>query len=496
MPMVPFITETYQHRSSNVAASQTLNLYPELVGPDSKGAARVDIILIGTEGTKVFSELDTLPSNVNCRGMYYTATSRSFVVYGPNLVELDPNGVEIIRSTALGTLSSVVSMVDNGRELIICDGQNLFSYDLDANTISSPVLPFTNPTKVLYLNQRFVVINNGTDSVNPSISTKNRFYWSDLNDGNSWPDLNFASAEQSADSIISFASRQNQIWFFGERSYEVWGIAANPDLPFSFVDGSATNVGCGAKNSVVSFSDNVFWLGSSSAGTNQIFMSNGYNHRRISNHSIENILNDTGDRTDDAISFSYQSNGHIFYVITFITANKTFTYDVLTDMWHERGTRDPLFNIVNRWEPIFASYAFGKTIVGDSKTSKVLQLDLNKYDEWDSRPIVRQHQSPIYWDDLRTVIHRRFLLDMENGVGLQNGQGSNPQVMLQHSDDGGHTWSSERWTTIGRIGKFESQCSWRFLGRARERVYRVRITDPIKVTLIGARVISETVRNP
>ena len=85
---------------------------------------------------------------------------------------------------------------------------------------------------------------------------------------------------------------------------------------------------------------------------------------------------------------------------------------------------------------------------------------------------------------------------MENGVGLQSGQGSDPQVMLQHSDDGGHTWSSERWTNIGRIGSYKSRSSWRFLGRARERVYRVRITDPIKVVLIGARVISETLANP
>ena len=495
MPMAPFITETYQHRSSNVSASQTLNLYPEMVGQDSKGAARVDIILVGTEGTEIFSNLDSLPSNVNCRGLYYTATSRLFAVYGPNLIEIDSNGVETVRSTALGTLSSVVSMVDNGKYLVLCDGQNLYSFDLDTNVITTPTLAFTNPTKVLYLNQRFVVINNGLE-VGTTKSSKNRFYWSALNDATSWDVLNFATAEQSADNIISFSARQNQIWFFGERSYEVWGIASNPDLPYSFVDGSATNVGCGAKNSVVSFSDNVFWLGSSSAGTNQVFISNGYNHRRISNHAIENLLNDSGDRTDDAVGFSYQSNGHVFYVLTFIAINKTFVYDVLTDMWHERGTRDPLLNIVNRYEPIFAAFAYGKTVVGDSKTSKVLRLNLNKYDEWDSRPIVRQHQSPIYYNDLREVIHRRFLLDMENGVGLQSGQGSDPQVMLQHSDDGGHTWSSERWTNIGRIGSYKSRSSWRFLGRARERVYRVRITDPIKVVLIGARVISETLANP
>ena len=81
MPMVPFVTETYQHRSPNVSASQTLNLYPELVGPDSKGAARVDSILVGTPGTapstflevgaaaKVLSKLG-VPMNVRWSAFY------------------------------------------------------------------------------------------------------------------------------------------------------------------------------------------------------------------------------------------------------------------------------------------------------------------------------------------------------------------------------------------------------------------------------------------
>jgi Neuraminidase (sialidase) len=121
---------------------------------------------------------------------------------------------------------------------------------------------------------------------------------------------------------------------------------------------------------------------------------------------------------------------------------------------------------------------------------------LNKYEEWDGRPIVRQHQSPIYWDDLKVLIHRRFELDIETGVGLQSGQGSDPQIMLQYSDDGGHTWSSERWTSIGKVGEYKSRASWRSLGRARERVYRVRISDPVNVTIMGGRVIAEITGNP
>lgn len=494
--MVPFVTETYQHRSPNVSASQTLNLYPELVGADSKGAARVDAILIGTPGTEVFSDIEALAPSTNCRGLHYTADSRLFGVYGPNLIEIDSNGSPQIKSSSLGTLSSIASMSDNGKDLIIADGQNLYVFNLANDTLSTPILPFTNPSKVGYFNQRFFAINEGHENGDPTISTKNRFYWSDLNKADTWEDLSFASAESSADPIIAFEVRQDDIWFFGPRSYEAWRTSPNPNLPVQRVSGSATEVGCGAKNSSTTIAENIFWLGSSSAGTNQIFMTNAYSHRRISNHAIENILNDSGDRTEDAIGFSYQENGHVFYVISFITLNKTFVYDIATDMWHERGTRDPLLNIVNRWEPVFSVFAFARVVVGDSKNAKVLRLSLNKYEEWDGRPIVRQHQSPIYWEDLRILVHRRFLLDIATGVGLQTGQGSDPQVMLQYSDDGGHTWSSERWTSIGKVGEYKDRASWRSLGRARERVYRVRITDPVSVIIMGGRVIAESTSNP
>ena len=75
---------------------------------------------------------------------------------------------------------------------------------------------------------------------------------------------------------------------------------------------------------------------------------------------------------------------------------------------------------------------------------------------------------------------------METGVGIQLGQGSNPQAMMQYSDDGGHTWSSERWASLGKIGAYSTRVVWRNNGRTRQRVYRVTVSDPVKVVMIGA----------
>jgi len=72
-----------------------------------------------------------------------------------------------------------------------------------------------------------------------------------------------------------------------------------------------------------------------------------------------------------------------------------------------------------------------------------------------------------------------FELDMEVGVGKEVGQGTEPQVFLQYSDDGGFTWSSEIWLNIGPLGNYRRRVIWRRLGIARDRVWKVSGSDPV-----------------
>ena len=68
------------------------------------------------------------------------------------------------------------------------------------------------------------------------------------------------------------------------------------------------------------------------------------------------------------------------------------------------------------------------------------------------------------------------------------GQGSDPQIMLQYSDDGGITWSNELWETLGKLGKYRTRVEWRRLGRSRDRVFKVKVSDPVFVQLNEAYI--------
>jgi hypothetical protein len=88
------------------------------------------------------------------------------------------------------------------------------------------------------------------------------------------------------------------------------------------------------------------------------------------------------------------------------------------------------------------------------------------------------------------------ILTTESGVPLTVTSSAilttSPKVMLRWSDDGGHTWSNEHWTSIGRLGEYGHRAFWRRLGmtlKLRDRVYELSGTDPVKITIMGAELI-------
>ena len=79
----------------------------------------------------------------------------------------------------------------------------------------------------------------------------------------------------------------------------------------------------------------------------------------------------------------------------------------------------------------------------------------------------------------RMIIHEAQL-DME--VGFNN---VNAKVGLRMSKDGGVTWSNINEAYTGNIGENRKRVIWRRLGQARDCIFKIVITDPIPIRLIG-----------
>ena len=87
------------------------------------------------------------------------------------------------------------------------------------------------------------------------------------------------------------------------------------------------------------------------------------------------------------------------------------------------------------------------------------------------------------------VHYGSFQLDVQTAVGLNGaGQDSDPQVMLEVSNDGGNTWGRPVWRSAGKIGEYTKRLIWNRMGASRDRVFRIKMTDPVKWVILGAYV--------
>jgi len=290
---------------------------------------------------------------------------------------------------------------------------------------------------------------------------------------------------------VGLIADHRELWVFGTDSVEVWYNAGAADFPLQRIQGAFNEIGCVSAYTIAKMDNGLFWLGTDARGQGIVYRANGYTGVRISTHAIEYAIAQYGN-ISDALAYTYQQEGHAFYVLTFPSGNATWVYDVATQAWHERaGLNNGEFM---RHRSNCQCNFGGNIVVGDFENGNIYTFDLDVYaDNGGVQKWLRSWRAlPTGQNNLKRTAHHSLQLDCEAGVGLNLGQGSDPQVMLRWSDDGGHTWSNEHWSPLGKIGAYGQRTFWRRLGmtlKLRDRVYELSGTDPNKIAIMGAELI-------
>jgi hypothetical protein len=502
----PILGSSYVARSINAADARMVNLFPEIVPEAGKEPA----FLNRAPG---LNRLNTI-GNGPIRGLWAFSSNdgTGFVVSGTQLFKID----NAYTPTLIGNVSGTgpVSMADNGTQLFIaCNGPS-FIYNANTNAFGPITDPdFPGAVTVAYLDGYFVFNEPNSQ----------RMWVTALLDGTSIDPLEFASTEGSPDGLVAVIANFREVWAFGTNSIEVWSDTGALDFPLERIPGAFNELGCAAPYSIAKMDNGLFWLGRDRRGQGMVYRANGYAGQRISTHAVEWQIQQYADITD-AIAYTYQQDGHSFYVLIFPTANTTWVYDVATQAWHERaGFANGAFT---RHRSNCQMSFNNEIVVGDFENGNIYSFDLEDYsDNGQIQKWLRSWRAlPTGQNNLKRTAHHSLQLDCESGVGLtgysvaaiylqtendtylitESGdrliteqenvitQGSDPQVMLRWSDDGGHTWSNEHWVSIGKIGEYYRRAIWRRLGmtlKLRDRVYEVSGTDPVKIAIMGAELI-------
>lgn len=466
----PILGSAYTARSVNAACNRMVNLYPEIVPEGGKEAA----FLTRCPGLTLKGNAGDGP----IRGEWGFG-GYAYIVSGDELYKMSSDYTSVLLGRVSG--SGPVSMADNGTQLFISCNPEAFIYNASTNVYAQITdIDFPGSVTVAYLKGNFIF--NEPDS--------QKLWSTKLLDGTSIDPLAFSSTETSPDLLSSVFVNHQELWGFGTNSTEIWYNSGNTDFPLSPIEGAFIELGIDAPYSVAQLDNTVFWLGGDNRGRGIVYRASGYRGERVSTHAIEWQIQSYGD-ISDAIAYSYQQEGHSFYVLTFPTVGKTWVYDVSTTSWHERqGFDNGLFV---RQRPNSQLVFNNEILLGDYENGNIYAYDLDNYtDNGDAVKWLRSWRAfKTGGNNLKRSAHHSLQLDIETGVGLSSGQGSDPQVMLRWSDDGGHTWSAENWRSMGEIGAYSTRVIWRRLGmtiKIRDRVYEVSGTDPVKVTIMGAEL--------
>jgi hypothetical protein len=450
----PLPISSQEVRSKPASTARLLNCYAEQLPNEAKSP----VLLTRTPGVHSWT---TVGAGV-IHGVH-AALGSLFVVSGSKAYEVNSSGT----ATELGNVGGVTNLdIDsNGSAVVFVNEPN--AYVWDGSTFSQ--ITDSDFTSRGAADVEFV--DNWLLFREPN---SGRMFGADLGSATSFDALNFVTAEGFPDDLVGLKVDHRQVFLFGSQTIELWENTGIAGFPFERAINGLIEIGCLNGRTVCKQDNSVFWL----ANDYTVRRLDGTTPQRVSNHAVEQSL--VTATIDSGKAYAYSQDGHLFYVLTF--PEVTWVFDATTGQWHQRQTYGQDY-----WIAGCHAQAYGREIVGDSTSNKLGYIDPETYTDWDQTVRVEWTYQPIYAES-NLAFHDRLEIVLETGVGLTTGQGSNPQMMLSYSNDGGKTWTALPNKSIGPIGRYDTRVIWNRLGSSRQRVYRAAVSDPIPIAITDTQV--------
>jgi hypothetical protein len=533
---IPFVGGGYSGRSTNLNAQVCQNWYLEIDQQEGKSPKA----LINTPGMLLWGTSGTASV---VRGLYVWS-GYLYAVVGNTLYRFDSIHLPTNVGT-LGTSTGKVFMAGGTTHLCIVDGTDGYYQTAFPSTTLNTIIDVdfpSAPTSLTYQDGYFIVTKADSDS----------FFISASEDASSWDGLDFASAEDTPDDALVVVSRNRELWVFGEVTTEVLYNSGDTDFPFSRVSGGVFDYGIGSADSVTEGYEGLFILDNRYKvceidGYQRKIISTPQVEFQIQNYTVKNDAIGYSYTQEGhsfyVLTFPSESKTWCFDITTGIWHTRS---SGLAGARH-RSNCCAYFNgktLVgdylngNIYELDLDTYTDIGATIQRKRTAQVVHNDRKKLFhsqleiEFEAgvgsvtgRPVLT---AVLTGDAVSSVtitdggsglsVAPQLIFTGGGGTGavatatitagvitlvtvITGGSGytsaptitvaggtSDPQAMLDWSDDGGHVWGNEHWTGIGAIGEYKNRAVWRRLGTSRERIYRLTITDAVKPIVIGAHL--------
>jgi len=282
------------------------------------------------------------------------------------------------------------------------------------------------------------------------------------------------SAESSPDDLLRPYAFGQQVYMFCEKTVEpFYDSGATTGTPLARVDNAILQKGLGGFYTIAHTDQFMYFLGDDSI----IYQVAGANYTAISTPSLVNKIKSFDKTYSTAYTISH--DGQDFYVINFQNS-VSYVYSEQLREW---------FNLSSGFgeKPYLASAylrVYDKDLAVDHRTANIVELTDSAYDELGEVIQRRRVLPPFSAKQANAPIGQRLLMSklnlvLQTGTGLVTGQGSDPQIMVEYSLDGGQTWSSGRWVQTGKMGQYLVKAEYYEMISFYEITFRITISDPV-----------------
>lgn len=381
------------------------------------------------------------------------AAGRAIVSFSGNLYAFVGNAIYKNGSALGSTLNTSTGPLGfdiqggSPQKLWISDGTDLYSLETNdtLTAVSDGDFPASHVIGVVILDTYGVVLDSNGLLHNSS-----------ADDLTAWASTDNIEAQIKGDSGVALARHINYLLAFGTDTIEVFYDAANATgSPFSRLEGTPSLIGCAARGSVVNLEKKVFWVATAQGNGAWVAEMDGFTPERISNHAVEQDLEDEGTNISNATAYYIRHGGHAFYVLKL--TNKTWVYDTEMKAWHEwtffNGSTE------GNW-PIISVCRHNNKIYGlHESTGEIFIFDPDTYQD-DSNKIITLGQTNRFDGG---VNQNKFCARLEV-IGDKQTSGN---LSISWSDDDHSTFSTARTVDMSGNNRFLTR-----LGHFKRRTFK------------------------
>ena len=360
-----------------------------------------------------------------------------YQVSGSNLIRVRSNGTRAVIGTIEGTADCVMAKSFIALVIVVKGGKG-YVYSTSNGLVEITDPDYKPSNDVDSINQRFVFVP----------SDGGPLFYTDVNDPNDIPALNFFDAEFLPDRNIGTINLRNDLYVGGVNSFEVFRDTGDADAPFVRVGNAAIETGyVGGK---AFYKDTFVFLGKDRGGSFAFHAMGSGDAPKISDPAIDEILNFDYTQEELLLVTSQRFTWSGVDMVAFRLARHSLLF--YGSGWSYIQTGIDELDQVQPWDVNHLAFSYGRYITGSATSNSVGRLE-DITTEFGER-IERQIDTFIKSERNSYFVIDNLFLGAITGTKLVEGT-----IGLQISKDS-LTYGPQVFRPLGKIGKYQQQVVW------------------------------------